>query len=100
MGVQMNMLDGKPVVHLYAHQDIIPTDFGGDLVELINAPSTVNLPDPVPQLDAHGHPWVVDVKNFGPGEVTVVGKGSFTVQVLTGKTVSIKSLKGLYILAP
>ena len=97
---QMNTLQDKPVVHLREHQSTIDAEFGGDLLELINAPSVVHLPVRAPKLDSRGKPWTVDVKNFGPGAVTVVGKTQFNVQINVGKTVHIRSDGVVYSLIP
>jgi hypothetical protein len=40
----MKALQDKPVVHLPPHRSAIQIDFGGKLLELINAPETVFLP--------------------------------------------------------
>jgi hypothetical protein len=92
---QFNALQDKPVVRLHPHQDFIPMEFGGDLVELKNAPPEVQLP-PVHLLDAHGRPWSIEVRNLGPGTVTVVGKAQFHVQVPVGNAVSIKATNAVY----
>jgi hypothetical protein len=88
---QMNTLQDKPVVHLRAHQDFIPVEFGGDLVVFANGPTVVHLPNIPPKLDSQRMPWSVDLKNLGPGPVTIVGKAQFTVQVNVNRTVQIKS---------
>ncbi len=64
----------KPVVHLRPHSDEISTDFGGDMVQIIDAPTKVYLPDPPPTLDKAGNPWSVDAKNLGPHSVQIMGK--------------------------
>jgi hypothetical protein len=87
---QYNTLQDKPVVRLHPHQDVIPTEFGGDLVELINAPPRVQLP-PLRLADSHGRPWSIEVKNLGPGTVTIVGKAQFHVEVPVGHSVNIKA---------
>jgi hypothetical protein len=93
---QMKTMQEKPVVHLQPHQEFIKTEFGGDLVELINAPKVVLLPKLPPVLDAQGNPWSVEVKNLGPGTVTVVDKAHFSLQVNVGQTVRIKSTPAGY----
>jgi hypothetical protein len=87
---QYNTLQDKPVVRLPPHQDSIPSEFGGDLVELKNAPPQVQLP-PLHLLDSHGHPWLIEVRNLGPGTVTIVGKAQFHVEVPVSHSVSIKA---------
>jgi hypothetical protein len=88
---QMNTLQDKHVVRLHPNQDSIPIEFGGDLVEFINAPPVVQLPKLPPRLDSQGSPWSVEVKNLGPGAVKVVGNAQFSMQVNVGRTVLIKS---------
>jgi hypothetical protein len=88
---QMNTLQDKQVVHLQAHRNNIAIAFGGDLLELLNAPQIVNLPPSPPKLDSQGNPWSVDVKNLGPGAVTVVDKAQFSVHIHVGQTVHILS---------
>ena len=95
---QMQTLQDKPVVHLHSHQDNIPVEFGGDLVVLANGPTVVHLPNTPPTLDLQRKPWVIAVKNLGPGMVTVVGKAQFSVQVNIDRTVQIKSNGIIYAL--
>ncbi|MGO9338916.1 MAG: hypothetical protein ACLPY1_15570 [Terracidiphilus sp.] len=93
---QMNTLQVKPVVHLQPHKNSIGTEFGGDLVELINAPTQVLLPLQPPSQDSQGDPWSVDVKNLGPNTVQVSGKAQFSVQISVGETVHIYSNGSVY----
>jgi hypothetical protein len=88
---QMNTMQQKPVVHLRPHGNVIENHFGGKLLELIDAPAVVQLPQVPQKLDDEGNPWCVDVKNFGPNPVTIVGKGKFSVQVNVGQTTHIYS---------
>ena len=92
----MNSLQEKPIVHLQPHKNFIGTEFGGDLVELISAPTVILLPTQPPLLDSQGGSWSVDVKNFGPNTVTVSGKSQFSVQVSVGQTVHIYSNGSVY----
>ena len=87
---QMHTLQDKPVVHLRPNQDFIPNEYGGDLVELLNSPTVIQLPTHPPAVDAHGKPWAVDVENSGPNSVTVVGRAGFSVQVRMGQVAHIK----------
>jgi hypothetical protein len=88
---QMDTMQARPVVRLQPHQDSIKAEFGGDLLELINAPKMVTLPKSPPLVDVQGNPWVVEVKNLGPGVVTVADKVHFSLQINVGQTVQIKS---------
>jgi len=88
---QMNTLQGKQVVHLQPHSGAIRSDFGGKLLELQNAPKIVYLPMAPPKLDSQGNPWSVDIKNMGPGMVTVVGASQFSSRIIVGQTVQVLS---------
>lgn len=88
---QMNAQQDKRVVRLPPHRDRIEVAFGGQRLELINAPATINLPAAPPVQDAQGNPWSVDVKNLGPSAVTVVGKSQFSVHINANQTVHIYS---------
>lgn len=94
----LNTLQDKPVVRLPPHQRSIPID-GGDLVELKNAPPTVELPQQAPAVNSHGRPWLIDVRNLGPGTVTVIGRPQFSLLLTVGQTAHIKSTNTGYSLA-
>jgi hypothetical protein len=88
--VQLNTHQEKPVVHLLPNRSIISVDFGGKVLELINAPPVIYLPAAPPKPDADGHQWVVDVKNLGPAAVTIQeNKSGFSVPVAVNQTVHI-----------
>jgi len=93
---QMNTLQSKPIVRLPSHQNFIPLELDGDVVELKSPPPTVRLPDPLPVQGTHGDPWVVVVRNLGPGTVTIVGRAQFSVRLSLGQTVQIKATKTGY----
>jgi hypothetical protein len=93
---QMNTLQSKPVVRLHPHQDNIPVEFGGDIVVLANGPAVLHLPSMPPVLDSQRKPWAVEVKNLGPGAVTIVGKAQFTAQVNVDRTLEIQSNGVIY----
>ena|ERR1035437_6081315 len=88
---QMNTLQQRTVVRLQPHQDVIKTEFGGKLVELINAPAVIQLPKLPPKQDSLGEPWSIEVRNLGPGKVTVVGNRLFSVLINAGQTAQIMS---------
>lgn len=88
---QMNTMQEKQVVHLNPNRNAIGEDFGGKLLELVNAPAVIYLPAKPPRLDPQGNPWCVDIKNLGPALVTVVGKGQFTSRIMVGQTVHVFS---------
>lgn len=79
----------EPVVHLKPHTNTIDPAFRGSLVELSNTPATIYLPASVPPADANGNPWAVDVKNFGPAAVAILGKQNFNTIVNVNQTVHI-----------
>ena len=88
---QMNMLQSKQVVHLEPHRTMIDISFGGKLLELINAPTLVNLPKVAPKQDSEGNPWSLDVKNLGPSVVTIVDTTHFNIIIKVNETVHIYS---------
>jgi hypothetical protein len=88
---QMNTLQEKQVVHLRPRSSAIGADFGGKLLELLDAPATVRLPVAPPKLDSHGNPWSLDIKNLGPGVVAVVGTSQFSLRIMVGQTVHVFS---------
>ena len=87
-GQAVTMQD-KPVVRLKPHTNTIDPAFGWSLLELSNAPATIYLPASVPPADANGNPWAIDVKNFGPAPVAVLGKQNFNTTVNVNQTVHI-----------
>ena len=87
----MNTLTAEPIAHLQPNRAAITPDFGFKLVELLNAPAAISLPGTPPPANAQGTAWLVDVKNLGPGAVKINGKANFTVSLLPGQTVHIKS---------
>lgn len=89
IAAQAITMQEKPVVHLKPHSNAIEPSFRGSLVELSNAPATVALPEPAPAPDSDGDPWSVDVKNFGPAPVTIVGKRNFNALISVGQTIHI-----------
>jgi hypothetical protein len=88
---QMKMLQDKPVVHLQPHRASIESEFGGKLLELIHAPAIIYLPATPPKTDSQGNSWSIDIKNLGPGGVTVVSGSKFSAQIHVGQTVHISS---------
>ena len=88
---QMNTLQEQQVVHLQPHSGAIRADFGGKLLELLNAPAVIYLPMAPPKLDSHGNPWSVDIRNLGPGAVTVVGASQFSSRIIVGQTLHVFS---------
>ena len=88
---QTNTLRERQVVHLQAHSGAIRTDFGGKLLELLNAPAVIYLPMAPPKLDAQGNPWSVDIRNLGSAAVTVVGASQFSSRIIVGQTIHVIS---------
>jgi hypothetical protein len=81
----------KEVVRLQPHSSAIRVDFGGKLLELINAPTIIYLPMTPPKSDSQGNPWAVDIKNLGPSAVTVVGTAQFSLRIPAGRSKRIFS---------
>ena len=94
--VQMMTMSAKPIVHLVPNAHEIDPVTGGKLLELINSPPALTLPHKLPVIDSLGHPWLVDIKNLGPGVVTVTGKGQFTVVIQMGQTIHIACNGSVY----
>ena len=88
---QVSTLQDKPAVHLQPNRDRIEAAFGGKLLELIHAPSTIHLPTVPPEVDGQGLPWTLDVKNLGPTAVTITGTENFSVELHVGGTIHIRA---------
>lgn len=88
---QINTLQSREVVHLKPQATNIEIDFRGKLLELINSPAELHLPPRYPGSDSNGVPWNLDVKNSGPGAVTITGAGHFTTAVAVGQTIHLRS---------
>jgi hypothetical protein len=95
---QVISLRSEPVVHLTPNRDVISAEFGGKLLELINAPATLYLPASPPESDSMNHPWFVDVKNLGPDAVVIDGRHAFRVHIAVGQTVHIHASGSGYLL--
>jgi hypothetical protein len=90
--VQMNTLQDLSVVHLRPHMNLVAAEFGGHMLELINSPPSIKLPEIAPRIDSQGKPWSISIKNLGPsGPVTVLGKSNFSLTVNVGQTIRIAS---------
>jgi hypothetical protein len=63
---------------------------------LANGPAVLHLPSIPPVLDSQRKPWAVEVKNLGPGVVTIIGKAQFTAQVNVDRTLEIQSNGVIY----
>jgi hypothetical protein len=87
----MNTLQDKQVVHLQPHSNVVRVDFGGKLLELLDAPTIISLPTTPPKFDSQGNPWSVDIRNLGPGAVAVVGSSQFSLRIMVGQTVHVLS---------
>jgi len=86
----------RPVVHLDPNHARIPLSFDGDMLELVNSPSTVLLPPDPPKPNSEGAPWTIYVKNLGPAAVTVEDLSRFHLPIGVGQTVEIISDGSLY----
>jgi hypothetical protein len=70
------------VVRLPAHASEISISDGGKTVELLDAAPIVSLPQQPPHMSFNGVPWYVNVRNLGPGKVTVRGNNGFTIHLM------------------
>jgi len=93
---QMITMQTKEVVHLKTGYNGIEKEFGGKLLELINAPPVINLPNVAPKSDDLGNQWSIDIKNMGPNRSTVAGPGRFNAPINVGQTIHIYSNGSLY----
>jgi hypothetical protein len=90
LAAQMDTSIDRPVVHLRPHSDAIDMSFDGRLLELINAPPVIHLPTNSPRFASNAAQWTIEIKNFGPGAVTVVDAVQFCSVVSVGGTVRIE----------
>jgi len=89
--LQTQLSSSEEVVRLPAHTATIPAADGGKLVELLYSPPAISLPKEPPQVGFHGAGWWVDVRNLGPGDVSLEGKGGFTAHLRPKETVRIRA---------
>jgi hypothetical protein len=83
----------KKVVRLPPGKAAILQDYGGKLVELINAPADVGLP-PVRRLPAN---WSVEIKNLGPHDVTIRNGDQLAVLLHPNESATIASRGSGYV---
>ena len=93
---QSNTSQNEAVVRLPPHAYSIPNNDGGKMVELLYTAPFLSLPKQVPQPDADGKPWYVDVRNLGPGEVTLTGVAGFEVHLQPKQVVRIRAAVNTY----
>lgn len=79
-------------VRLPAHVSQISMADGGKTVELLDAAPLVSLPQQPPHVSFNGVPWYVDIKNLGPGSITLQGNNGFTVHLTPNGFVHIRSV--------
>jgi hypothetical protein len=82
-------LQDRQVVHLPPHRAGINQEFNGKRLELINAPAVIYLPKNLPENNAAGVSWSIDIRNFGPRAVDVVDQRHFSDTIRVGETVHI-----------
>ena len=80
---QLNLV--KDVVRLPPGKATISQDYGGKLIELINAPSDLSLPSLRPPA-AH---WSVEIRNLGPHEVTIRSGTQFALLLHPNESATI-----------
>ena len=83
----------KEVVRLGPGKASISQDYGGKLVELINAPAEVSLPS----LRRSSTSWSVDVKNLGPHDVTIRNGDQLTVLLHPSESATFASRGSAYV---
>jgi hypothetical protein len=88
---QMNTLQDKQVVHLQPHSGAIRLTLVGSCLNSSMRQTIIYLPMAPPKLDSQGNPWSVDIRNLGPGAVTVVGTSQFSSRIIVGQTVHVFS---------
>jgi hypothetical protein len=93
---QSNTAQNEAVVRLPPHIMTIPITDGGKMVELLYTAPSLSLPPQVPAADADGKPWYVDVRNLGPGEVTLTGVEGFVVHLQPKQVVRIRAAVNTY----
>lgn len=98
LGFGQMAIQGKQVVRLPANHSAIESEWGGKLVELVNAPANVYLPANPPRFDSEGVGWRVEVKNLGPAVVMIMGKNGFHVPDGPGQTIRISADGTRYLL--
>ena len=80
------------VIRLPPHTSKISVSDGGKTVELLDAAPIVYLPQQPPHMSFNGLPWYVDVRNLGPGSVTLQGNNNFAVHLLPNGTVHVRTV--------
>jgi hypothetical protein len=80
------------VVRLPAHASKVSVSDGGKTVELLDAAPIVYLPQQPPHMSFGGVPWYVDIRNLGPGSVTLQGNSNFSVHLVPNGTVRVHTV--------
>jgi hypothetical protein len=93
---QLQTSQNEVVVRLPPHVVSIPANDGGKMVELLYTAPSLSLPKRIPPVDADGKAWYVDVRNLGPGEVTVQGTEGFVVHLQPKQVVRIRTSGNTY----
>lgn len=96
---QLQTSQKEEVVRLPPHKTSIPVSSGGTMVELLYAEPSLYLPKQIPEVDTLGEIWHVDVKNLGPGDVTLQGVGGFSVRLQPNQVVRIRTAGNTYSVA-
>jgi hypothetical protein len=83
----------KGAVRLPPGKAAISQDYGGKLVELIDAPAEVSLPP----FRASATKWSVDIKNLGPHDVTIRSGNQLAVLLHPNESAKIASRGSGYV---
>jgi hypothetical protein len=97
LSAQLPSRDDEPTVVLPSAHATITADYGGEYVQLKNAPEVVNLPKTPPKTLPTGLTWYVDVINFGPNTVTLQQVGTqFSVRLQPKDSVRVVTSNTIY----
>jgi phage baseplate assembly protein W len=87
----------REVVRLPPGQASISRDYGGKLVELINAPAEVGLPSLRPSSTQSAAKWSVEIKNLGPHDVMIRSGNQLAVLLHPNESATIASRGSGYV---
>jgi hypothetical protein len=87
----------KEAVRLPPGKAAISQDYGGKLVELIDAPAEVNLPSLRPSATQPAAKWSVDIKNLGPHDVMIRNGNQLVVLLHPNESAKIASRGSGYV---
>ena len=95
--IGQSQISQNEIIRPPAHTSKISLSDGGRTIELIDAAPIVYLPQNPPHMSFGGVPWYVDVRNLGPGTVTLRGNNNFAVHLLPNGTVHVRTVVTGYV---